>query len=79
MPHADDASCGAAGRPCEDDEPSVEPAGGDEARLAIVLAVIHASEVRPGRHFAGAQHVEAAIVQGLGAFDSVASDSHALT
>lgn len=79
MPHADDAPCGTAGRPCEDDKPSVKPASGDEAGLAVVLAVICASEVRPDKHFASAQHVEAALLQSPLTLRRVASDSHALT
>lgn len=63
MPHADDAPCGTTGRPCEDNKPRVQPASGDEARFAVVLAVIYASEVRSGKHFDGTQHVQAAFVQ----------------
>jgi len=76
MPHADDAPCGTAGRPCENDEPCVKPAGSDEPRLAIVLAVVYASEVRPSKHFIGAQHVEAALMQSQFALGWVACDSH---
>ena len=76
MPHADDAPCGTAGRPCENDEPGVKPAGSDEPRLAIVLAVVYASEVRPSKHFIGAQHVEAALMQSQFALGWVACDSH---
>ncbi len=78
MPHADDASCGAARRPCEDNEPCVKPASGDEARLAVVLAVVCAGEVLPSKHFIGAQHVEAALVQSHFALGWVACDSHDL-
>ena len=78
MPHADDAPCGTAGRPCENDEPCVKPAGSDEPRLAIVLAVVYASEVRPSKHFIGEQHVEAALMQSQFALGWVACDSHAI-
>jgi hypothetical protein len=57
VPHADDAPCGAAWRPCEDDKPGVKPTGGDEARLAIVLAVVCASEMRACKDFFGAEQV----------------------
>ena len=57
MPHADDAPCGAARRPCEDDKPSVKPAGRDEARLTVVLAVVRASEMRAGKDIFGAEQV----------------------
>ena len=78
MPHADDAPCGTAGRPCENDKPRVKPTSGDEARFTVVLAVIYASEVRPSKHFIGAQHVEAALVQSPIAPGWVACDSHAI-
>jgi len=78
MPHADDAPCGTAGRPCENDKPRVKPTSGDEARFTVVLAVIYASEVRPSKHFIGAQHVEAALVQSPIALGWVACDSHAI-
>jgi len=57
VPHADDAPRGAARRPCEDDKSSVKPAGSDEARLAVILAVVYASEMRAGKHFFGAEQV----------------------
>ena len=79
IPHTDDAPCGTAGRPCEDDKPSVKPASSDEARLTVVLAVVEASEVLPSKHFIGAQHVEAALVQSPIALGWVACDSHGIT
>jgi hypothetical protein len=78
MPHADDAPCGTTGRPCEDDEPSVEPPGGDKARLTVVLAIIYAGEVRPGKCFLRAKHVQAAFVQGPLALGWVTCDSHGI-
>jgi hypothetical protein len=57
VPHADDAPCGAARRPCENDKSRVKPTGGDETRLAIVLAVVYASEMRAGKDFFGAEQV----------------------
>ena len=78
MPHADDAPCGTAGCPCENDKSRIEPASTDEARLAVVLTVIYASEVRPSKHFVCAQHVQAAFVQSPFALRRVACDSHAI-
>ena len=78
MPHADDAPCGTTRRPWENDKPRVQPTRGDEARLAVVLAIIQASEVRPSKHFIGAQHVEAALVQSPIALGWIACDSHAI-
>jgi hypothetical protein len=57
VPHADDAPCGAARRPCKNDKSSVKPTGGDETRLAIVLAVVCSSEMRAGKDFFGAEQV----------------------
>jgi hypothetical protein len=57
VPHADDAPCSAARRPCEDDKPSVKPASSDETRLTVVLAVVYASEMRAGKHVFGAEQV----------------------
>jgi hypothetical protein len=57
VPHADDAPCGAARRPCENDKSSVKPTGGDETRLTIVLAIVCASEMRAGKDLFGAEQV----------------------
>ena len=42
------------------------------------MAVVYASEVRPSKHFIGAQHVEAALVQSPFALGWVACDSHVI-
>ena len=78
MPHADDAPCGAAGRPCKDNEPRIKPASGDESGLAVVLAIICASEMQPSEHFVSAQHVEAALMQSPLALGWIACDAHAI-
>jgi len=62
VPHADDAPCDAARCPCEDDNSSVKPTGGDESRLTIVLAVVCASEVRAGKDLFGAEQVQATLI-----------------
>jgi len=62
VPHADDAPCGAARRPCENDKSSVKPTGGDEARLAIVLAIVRASEMLAGEDVLGAEQVQATLL-----------------
>src|SRR5579875_2546283 len=63
MPHTDDASCGAARRPCEHDKPGIDPPRRDEARLAVVLPIICASEVRPGKDFLCSSHVQTTFLQ----------------
>src|SRR6185312_16025022 len=79
MPHTDDASCDAARRPCEHDKPRIEPTRCDEARLAVVLAIICAREVRPGKNFLCSAHVQTALLQCPFAFCRVAGDPHGLT
>lgn len=76
MSHADDAPCDTAGRPCENDKSGIKPTSRDETRLAVIPAVIHASEMRPSKDFVGAQHVHATLVQNPFALGWVARDSH---
>ena len=76
MPHADDASCGTAWRPCENDKPGVEPADGDEAGFAVVLAVVGAGEMQTGKRFVGAQKIQAARLLRPQTFCRVACDPH---
>ena len=78
IPHADDASCDAARRPCEDNKSGIKPPRRDGARLAVVSAIICASEVRPGKNLLRSTHVQAAFLQSPFSFCRITGDSHRL-
>lgn len=79
VPHADDASCNAARRPCENHKSRVEPTDGNESRLAVVFSVIRAGEMRPGKNLSGANQIQSALLQGPIALLGAAGDSHGLS
>jgi hypothetical protein len=78
VPHADDASCNAAWRPCENYKPRIEPTNGNESRLAVVFAVIRAGEMRSGKNLSSANQIQSALLQGPIALLGIAGDSHGL-
>lgn len=78
VPHADDASCNAARRPCEYDQAAVQPAGRDVARLAVVTPIVCTREVWTREYFGRAPHVEATFPQCPLPLGLIAGDAHVL-
>ncbi len=62
MPHADDASGCAARSPDEYDEPRIQPADCNVARLAIIPPVIFPGQVRSGKDLLGPAHIETPLI-----------------
>jgi len=76
MPHADDSSSCSAWRPSHDREPGIQPSDGYESRLAVIVPLVRAGEMRPGKDLTGATHVQAAILQRSQPLLSVAGDPY---
>jgi hypothetical protein len=76
VPHADDSARPLPGRPHQHHQPPIEPADGAVADLTVVAPVVHAREVQPGEDLGGAQHIEAAPVQGLLPLYRIAGNAH---
>jgi hypothetical protein len=76
MPHADDAPSATPRGPSEYDKPIVEPPSGDEARLAIILTIVRASEVGAFKDLSSSLQVEATLIKRLLPLRRIACDSH---
>jgi hypothetical protein len=79
VPHADNASGLAAGRPDKIHQPRIQPTDSDVPRLAIVEAVVRAGQVGTREDFRRSAHIKAAIPQGVLALCGIAGDTHGIT
>jgi hypothetical protein len=79
MPNADDSPCNATWSPNQDDDSIVQPAGRDVARLAIIEAVVNASQMSAGKNLSGSPHVEPALAKQRFSLLRVAGNAHVLS
>ena len=78
MPHADDASGRAARCPDQDDEAMIKPSRGDIPHLAIVEAIVLASQMSASEDLTRAPKIQAAMTQGRFPFVRITGDAHGL-
>ena len=78
MPNADDSPCNATWSPNQDDDSFVQPAGGDETRLAMIEAVVNASQMSAGKYLSGSPHVETPLAKQRFSLLRVAGNAHIL-
>jgi hypothetical protein len=76
FPHTDDAARAATTSPHHDDDPTVEPACGHEALLAIVDPLVWLRECLAGENFCGSGEIQPALLQRGVAFGAVEDDIH---
>ncbi len=79
MPNADDSPCNATWSPNQDDDSFVQPAGGNVARLAIIEAVVNASQMSAGKNLSGSPHVETPLAKQRFSLLRVAGNAHVLS
>jgi hypothetical protein len=79
MPNADDSPCNATWSPNQDDNSFVQPAGGDVARLAIIEAVVNASQMSAGKNLSGSPHIEPPLAKQRFSLLRVAGNAHVLS
>jgi hypothetical protein len=76
VPHAKYAPGDSSRSPGKDDKALIEPSDRDEARLAVVMALIWPGEVRASKDFLCTQQIEATLKQGLLSLGPIARDAH---
>ena len=78
MPNADNSPCNATWSPNQYHDSIVQPAGRDVARLAIIEAVVNASQMSAGKNLSGSPHVEPALAKQHFSLLRVAGNAHVL-
>src|SRR5262245_19600745 len=63
FPHRDHAACSAARCPCDDHHAAAQMPHGDDARLAVVLAVVRRVQGRASEHLGCIGEIKAALFQ----------------
>jgi len=79
MPHADDAPRFAARRPDQYHQPLIQPPRADESWLSIVLPIINAGQMQPGKDFLGSSQVEPALAHRPLPLGAIAGNAHVLS
>lgn len=79
MPHADDAPGHAPRGPDEHDEPRIQPADRNVARLAIIAPVIFPGQVRSRKDFPRPAYIKAPLVLRLLTLGGIAGYAHRLS
>jgi hypothetical protein len=78
VPNADDSPCNTTWGPNQDDDSFVKPASGNVARLAVIEAVVHTSQMSTGKDLFGSAHVEPALTKQCFSLLRIAGDTHVL-